>query len=146
MFIRVLMGVFAGAVIAASPAFAETAQGPAHVEVRVSGVKPVGAVRLMVYSTEETFLLEPIAKLQAPIDEDGVAVFQIPGLEAGRYSFAAYHDENGDGVLNRNAIGLPREAFAFSNGVRPKLRRPSFKRTAVNVTGHASVTFSFGGD
>jgi len=128
---------------AAAALSAATLFGAAPVEVRVAGaLGPAGSVRLMVYADAESFLQAPIAKLQASVDEAGVAVFRIADLPPGEYAFAAYHDENGDGVLNRNAIGLPKEAFAFSNDVRPRLRRPSFQRTKVSVDGAGTILFS----
>lgn len=116
----------------------------APVEVRISGVDSRGSVRLMVYADKETFLKQPIAKLETQVGPAGLAVFRIDHLEPGEYAFAAYHDENGDGKLNRNRIGIPKEAFAFSNGVVPRLRRPSFRRTKVLIEGPASVGFALG--
>ncbi len=137
---RQLTAAAAALIAITSAAFAAAAP----VEVRVTGLERVGAVRLMIYADEETFLKAPMAKLEAPIDENGVAVFRISHLEPGEYAFAAYHDANGDGVLNRNRIGLPKEAFAFSNGVVPRLRRPSFRRTKVTIDGPSAIGFALG--
>lgn len=132
------------AAIAAIIGLTSAAFGAAPVEVRVTGLERVGAVRLMIYADEATFLKAPMAKLEAPIDENGVAVFRISHLEPGEYAFAAYHDANGDGVLNRNRLGLPKEAYAFSNNVVPRLRRPSFNRTKVTIDGPSAIGFALG--
>lgn len=93
-----------------------------------------GAVRLTVYADEPTFLEEAAAKHQAVIDENGVAIMRLGALEKGDYAFVAYYDANGDGVLNRGRIiGRPKEPLAFSNGVKPRLRKPRFEETKVNV-------------
>ncbi len=55
-------------------------------------------------------------------------------LPAGRYAIALQHDENGDGRLGRNALGIPTEGWGFSNDARPGLGPPSF----------ASATFTHG--
>ena len=38
-----------------------------------------------------------------------------------------YHDENGDGKMNRNFFGIPKEPFGFSNNVKPKFSMPTFE-------------------
>ncbi|WP_411816680.1 DUF2141 domain-containing protein [Hyphococcus sp. DH-69] len=97
-------------------------------------VKPGQYVRLSVYDSEEAFLHSARVKHQAEIGEDGVAVLNLYGLEPGEYSFAAYLDENGDGVLNRGKVlGRPKEPVAFSNGFVPKLRKPRYDETKVPV-------------
>lgn len=96
--------------------------------------KPGQPVRISVYDSEDKFLEVPRLKHQGALDEEGVAVVQILGLEPGEYSFAAYLDVNGDGVLNRGSVlGRPKEPVAFSNGVKPKLRKPRFDETKVAV-------------
>ncbi|MEM9170459.1 MAG: DUF2141 domain-containing protein [Pseudomonadota bacterium] len=68
------------------------------------------------------------------MDADGLAVMELGALPAGDYAFAVYFDKNGDGKLNRGKVlGLPKEPFAFSNDVRPKLRKPTFEETKVAV-------------
>lgn len=36
-------------------------------------------------------------------------------LAFGNYALAVYHDANTDGVMNRNALGMPSEGYGFSN-------------------------------
>ncbi|WDI32631.1 DUF2141 domain-containing protein [Hyphococcus flavus] len=96
--------------------------------------KPGQPVRITVYDSEDSFLELARLKHQGELNEEGVAVVSLLGLEPGEYSFAAYLDENGDGVLNRGGfLGRPKEPVAFSNGFRPKLRKPRFDETKVAV-------------
>lgn len=92
-----------------------------------------GEVRLTVYDRPETFLEAPASRHHATVGDDGLAVVEVRGLKAGDYAFVAYLDENGDGKLNRNALGKPKEPFVFSNDVKPKLKKPSFDETKVSV-------------
>lgn len=95
---------------------------------------PGQAVRLSIYDSETAFLHQARAKHEAVLDDDGVAVLPLADLEPGEYAFAAYLDENGDGVLNRGKVlGRPKEPVAFSNGVVPKLRKPRYDETKVAV-------------
>jgi uncharacterized protein (DUF2141 family) len=95
---------------------------------------PVGGhVRITVYDGEAAFLETAAARHEATVNSDGLALFKLDDLKAGDYAFVAYYDENGDGKLNRNAIGKPKEPYIFSNDVRPKLRKPTFAETKVAV-------------
>ena len=90
--------------------------------------------------SEEAFLDRAAAKFEAIVGEDGVAVLSLANLAPGAYVFVAYYDANGDGRLNRGGmLGRPKEPFAFSNGVRPKLRRPRFDEAKVEVDRGAVV-------
>lgn len=91
------------------------------------------AVRLSVYDSDDRFLEVAAIKHQGALNESGLALVKFYGLKPGAYAFAAYLDENDDGRLNRGALGIPTEPVAFSNGVVPKLRRPEFEETKVDV-------------
>lgn len=96
--------------------------------------EPGKPVRLSVYASEEEFLERAAIKHQGKLDENGVAIVPLRGLEPGEYAFVAYLDEDGDGKLKRGSVlGRPKEPLAFSNGVVPKLRKPSFDETKVPV-------------
>ena len=53
----------------------------------------------------------------------------------GRYGAVVFHDENGNGEMDYDLIGLPTEGFAFSNQARPFLSAPSFDRCAFEIGG-----------
>ncbi|MCS6777925.1 MAG: DUF2141 domain-containing protein [Chloroherpetonaceae bacterium] len=62
---------------------------------------------------------------EAPI-VNGVARVTFTGLPFGEYAVAARHDENNDGRLNRNALGMPTEGYGFSNNARNPFGPPPF--------------------
>jgi uncharacterized protein (DUF2141 family) len=51
----------------------------------------------------------------------------------GVYVIAIYHDENGNGSFDRNSLGLPAEAYGFSNNPPTLLGLPSFRSVRMNV-------------
>jgi uncharacterized protein (DUF2141 family) len=57
--------------------------------------------------------------------------FSFDKLPKGDYAIAAYHDENNNGRLDTNAIGLPTEGYAFSNNPRTLMGPPSFAEAKV---------------
>lgn len=101
--------------------------------VRSDFARAGGHVRVTVYEGAETFLATAAAKLEAIVNDEGLALLTLTDLRPGDYAFVAYYDENGDGKLNRNVIGKPKEPYVFSNGVRPKLRKPTFDEAKVAV-------------
>ncbi|MFI9652657.1 DUF2141 domain-containing protein [Guyparkeria halopsychrophila] len=48
-------------------------------------------------------------------------------IPAGRYALAVIHDENLDGELATNWLGVPTEGYGFSNDVTATLSAPSFE-------------------
>jgi uncharacterized protein (DUF2141 family) len=61
--------------------------------------------------------------------------FSFEKLPKGDYSIAAYHDENNNGRLDTNLVGIPTEGFAFSNNPRTLMGPPSFAEATVSVHG-----------
>jgi uncharacterized protein (DUF2141 family) len=58
------------------------------------------------------------------------ALAEFDSIPYGQYAISMYHDEDGDGKLKTNILGMPVEGIGFSNNVRPKLGPPSFKDAA----------------
>jgi len=57
-------------------------------------------------------------------------------LKAGAYAVITFHDENDNGKLDENALGLPTEGYGFSNDAEGFFAAPSFKDAAVMLGGH----------
>jgi uncharacterized protein (DUF2141 family) len=57
----------------------------------------------------------------------GTTSVTFENLPAGSYALAVFHDENSDGKLNTNMVGIPRESYGFSNNARSAFSAPSFK-------------------
>ncbi len=55
-------------------------------------------------------------------------------LPEGEYALSIYQDENDNGKLESNFIGLPKEPAGLSNNLRPKFGPPKFKNAAFAVT------------
>ncbi|CAA7624379.1 DUF2141 domain-containing protein [Magnetospirillum sp. UT-4] len=75
-----------------------------------------GGVRVGLYDRAETFRKEDkaVALREAPAAAGRVTV-RFEGLPAGRYAIMAYHDEDGDGGLDRFMGMIPTEGYALSN-------------------------------
>lgn len=93
-----------------------------------------GMIRLAFYETPESFNdpEKAFLRITQPI-EGGIAKVVIPyQLVPERFAVAAFHDMNADGVLDRNAIGLPSERYGFSEDARALTGPPSYAAATTN--------------
>jgi uncharacterized protein (DUF2141 family) len=67
-------------------------------------------------------------------------VHKFTNLPKGEYALCLYHDENSNKTCDRNFIGIPTEAYAFSNNVRPKLSAPDFKSCSTLLSKNKTIT------
>lgn len=70
--------------------------------------------------------------VRARAGEEKVRFEKIP---AGTYAIAVIHDENEDGKLNTNFIGIPTEGYGASNNRLPLASAPKFSMSSFTVTG-----------
>lgn len=59
----------------------------------------------------------------------------FPHKAPGDYGATIFHDEDSDGKFKRNAFGIPKEGFGFSNNYRPKVRAPSWDEGKFHFVG-----------
>lgn len=85
-----------------------------------------GVVIVSLYDSEERFLENAIQKRFAPIEPDKTATVRFESIQQGSYAFTVIHDENNNGTIDRNFLGIPREAYAFSNNAKARFAPPSF--------------------
>lgn len=90
----------------------------ADLELKVENVKePVGDLRVGVYASADEYRKTAIKEVKASASGDPVAI-RIPGLAAGDYAIAIYHDRNANQKLDSNLLGIPKEPYGFSGNGR----------------------------
>ena len=67
-------------------------------------------------------------------------VVQYRDLPPGRYALSIYHDENDNGRLDTNVLGIPRERTGFSSNARGRMGPPSFDDAAVKLEQDTTLT------
>ncbi|MEM9223159.1 MAG: DUF2141 domain-containing protein [Pseudomonadota bacterium] len=102
-----------------------------------------GMIRAALHAAAKDFpdAQNAIATLSAPA-RPGATTLVFKGLPPGRYAVAAFHDEDGNGKLKTNLIGVPTEAYGFSRNARGSVGPPSFNAAAVNM-GASSIGVQF---
>ncbi len=95
-----------------------------------------GSVKVAVYDSDEAFLsFDHVLKANSVAAHKGSVVLHIPNLPPGEYALAVFHDENDNGKLDTNWLGIPKEKVAFSNAKMktfgpPKYRECTFKMSS----------------
>ncbi|MFC0252791.1 DUF2141 domain-containing protein [Massilia consociata] len=104
----------------------------ATVEVRVSGVAGgKGKVNVAVCDRER-FLKQCAYSASVPA-QAGETVVSLKDIPPGTWAVLAYQDENDNGQLDRNFIGIPKEKYGFSRDAASRFGPPSFDAAAIEV-------------
>jgi uncharacterized protein (DUF2141 family) len=118
----------------AGAAGAQAATVDVHV-TNVAGGK--GSIRVAVCDRER-FLKQCAYTASMPARE-GENVIAVPGVPKGTWAVLVYQDENGNGELDRNFIGIPKENYGFSRDAASKFGPPGFDEAAIQIGDEASV-------
>ena len=124
------LGVAAFALLA--PALASAAD----LVVRIEGVRSAdGDIRVAIHRRIDGVDFPDSAGVvkarMRPAAKAGDLVFV--DLAPGEYAISAFHDENRDGDLNANPLGIPTEDHGFSNDARGMFGPPGFDAAAFTI-------------
>lgn len=66
--------------------------------------------------------------------------FIFSNLKSGKYAVSVMNDQNGNKVIDKNFLGIPKEEWGVSNNVRPTLRAPKFEEAAFEIEEKSDLT------
>ena len=123
--------------LAASPALA------AELAIEIRGVRSdTGRIYVAVHTPRTGEKFPSAEGMFAGVQQQahaGDMRFVLRDLPPGRYAVNAFHDENGNGDLDTNVLGIPREGYGFANDPPTSFGPPEFEEAAVTV-GDAPAT------
>jgi uncharacterized protein (DUF2141 family) len=100
--------------------------------VNLDNIKPGGGpLIVLLFDRAEGFPKEARAS-QRLVLPAGKQTLALDGLQPGQYAVMAYHDEDGNGELNRLFGMIPQEGWGLSNNPRVS-GKPKFKDAAVTL-------------
>jgi len=104
----------------------------ADITIRIQDVPAASDLVFQVYDSANAFgdFRDPVKELRMPVAAD--ADYQITGVPPGEVAVLVYIDENRNGLLDKNFIGIPKEALGISNNYRPK-GPPAFERAKFTI-------------
>lgn len=99
----------------------------AELTVRLTNAPDDGELVFQVYDAADKFrdFRDPAQTIAVPAQGDGD--YFLPDVDGDNIALLVYHDENTNGRIDKNFIGIPREPLALSNNYRPK-GPPSYSR------------------
>lgn len=117
-------------------------QGTGSLTVVVSGLSNnKGKVRIAVSDSKrnyDTKGVEPFRRIVSTIT-DLTAQVVFEQLPFGEYAVKVIHDENGNGKLDANLLGIPKEDYAFSGESAGWFGPPSWEKASFRFGGNMTV-------
>lgn len=114
------------------------AVGPAaaaDLTVKLHGIRAqTGLVKIAVVGSQDAW-----GGKAAPVQADGApahgedATFSFKDLKPGEYAVMITHDENDNGKMDTNVMGMPLEGYGFSNNPQV-MRKPTWDEARFTVT------------
>lgn len=113
--------------------------------MKIKGVESAkGKVSAALYTDQNSFLkFDKVFKSVSAKAEKGGTRLIVENLPDGDYAVAVFHDKNGNGKLDTNFLGIPKEPVAFSNAKMKTFGPPKFKECAFSITKDIEITIPF---
>lgn len=101
-----------------------------------------GKISILVFNKEEGFPeKKENAVLQTTVEVVAKTMkINLGKLPHGNYAIAIIHDKNANQELDKNLIGLPKEAFGFSNTFQLTFGPPSFFDATIQLNSENNST------
>ncbi len=107
----------------------------ATITVNVNKVKAAqGDIRASLCETEAAYIADKCIKDVVVKAQKGTTQLLFQNITPGIYGIQLFHDKNGNGDMDFNFLGIPKESYGLSNNVKPKFSAPPFKKIAFTVT------------
>jgi uncharacterized protein (DUF2141 family) len=112
--------------------------------VRVVGAHNAsGEIRVALFQNAEGFpgdASKAFRTQPAQIDPQTLsAKVSFTGIPQGVYAVSVFHDENGNGKLDKNFVGIPKEAYGASNNRPKRMRPPTFDEAKFSLNSQQTL-------
>lgn len=108
-----------------------------RLEIRVDGFrKRTGNVYLGLYRQQEGFpgtISKAFFHERMEVPDSGEAVFHLTAVPPGIYAVSVFDDEDGNGKMKADWLGIPLEGVGVSNNARSYSGPPDFRNAAVQL-------------
>ena len=146
--VRELSGVLVGVALFAVLTFANLpaptlAQSPScpGIHVKILGIRNSnGIVDCALFDAPVGFpteFLHSASRVMVLRVRDEQARCNFEDIPPGTHALAVIHDENSDGKLNTNLLGIPTEGYGFSNDAKGLLGPPTFLAASFSYDGRS---------
>jgi uncharacterized protein (DUF2141 family) len=107
----------------------------ATLQVQIKDVNVAsGTLMIKLVNSQEGYSdkVEPVAARMVEISKTGDVSVHFADLKPGTYAIMIMHDENNNGKLDSNILGIPKEGYGFSNNPRV-MRQPTYEEAKFEV-------------
>jgi len=101
-----------------------------------------GKIYVAIYNSEASFLKTPLKGTIVTI-KNGKAVAKIKALKKGEYAVSSFYDKNGNGKMDTNFLGIPKEPIAMSNNAKGTFGPPKYKDAKFTIGGNKEIKIKF---
>lgn len=109
----------------------------AELHLTISNVIP-GAGQIMIQVLDSAAALDdqasPVAAFVLPATAERLRL-STSALQPGTYGIRVMHDRNGNGRMDNNILGIPREPWGFSNNASGSFGPPSWEAVSFRMQG-----------
>lgn len=112
------------------------AQTMGEITVQVDGVtSSQGDLVFTVAHNNDEFKVRTADKIFTKISAHAPSTTAVLRLPVGECAINVFHDENGNGKIDKNMLGIPKEMYGISNNKYSRIgAQPPFKEAVVAVT------------
>jgi len=104
-----------------------------------------GNVYIGLYNTSNGFTEVSKTFRKKIIDSKvGTIEYTFQNIKEGTYAISVFHDENGNGELDKNLFGIPQEGYGFSKNNRFLLRAATFEESSFIVNSDTNLIINIG--
>ena len=110
--------------------------------INISNIRSTtGKVNVSLFATADGFPSNPqkAVAIQSLAIEGNQVTLRFDNLPFGTYGIACHHDENGNGKMDTNLLGIPKEGYGISNNALNRFSKPQFEaaKFAFNEAAHS---------
>lgn len=133
------VALYAVLLFASLPAITVAQSSYPGINVKVQGIRnSTGTVDCALFESPEGFpsaFLKHATNIVIRKIRDMDARCDFLNIPPGTYALAVIHDEDMDGELDTNWMGIPKEGYGFSNNAEASLSAPSFDAASFRYDG-----------
>ncbi|WP_299368707.1 DUF2141 domain-containing protein [Winogradskyella sp.] len=100
-----------------------------------------GKMLIAVYDNASDFLDKTFKGTKSDISNNGCVV-TFENIPEGTYAVSIFHDENDNGKLDSNFIGIPKEDYGCSNGATGFMGPPKWKDAKFELKSDKTITIT----
>jgi uncharacterized protein (DUF2141 family) len=111
-----------------------------NLTITITGIKNnTGKLTAEVYNSKGKFLKSAFKTTSSTI-KSNTATVTFSDLPKSEYTVMVYHDENNNGKLDKNFIGMPKEAVACSNNAKGFMGPPKYEDAKFSLIADSKIT------